>query len=299
MRYGIIFIALFSLHSAFGQRGQIEQFPKEETAIIAAHAKISRNASQEDNMRNNAALLSLLDSILHIPETFFYPFSDLPFGNVIAPDNAFRIFSWNMLHDNGEYENFAFIQLNPRGEREFKVYRLHDKRSEIRNPGNAVGNPDKWFGAGYYSIIGVKRSNEVLYTLLGWNPNNLLTQQKVIEILRFRGNSIEFGAPLLEVRGRGLQRRVIFEYSARVSMLLRFETQKRMIVFEHLAPSSPHYEGLYEHYGPDGSYDAYGYGNNRWQFYSDIDVRNPRSGFKDYLPSFLRNIFYPDRTFDY
>lgn len=292
-------VFLCCTHLSFAKKPPVVNYAKEEAAIILAHTKISRNASQEDNLRNNAALIALFDSLLSKhPDTFFYPFANLPFGNVIAPDNAFRIFSWFMLHENGEYENFAFLQTNPQSSMAYQVVQLLDMRGNIRTPGAAMCRPDFWYGACYYSIIGVKRDGETLYTLLGWNPNNMLTQQKVIEVIRFRRNAIEFGFPLIEVRGRGAQRRVIFEYSARNSMVLRFEPRMKMIVFDHLAPSNPHFEGLFEHYGPDGSYDGYKYRQGRWRFENDIDVRNPRSEFKHYLPGFIRNIFYPDRTID-
>ena len=39
-------------------------------------------------------------------------------------------------------------------------------------------------------------------------------------------------------------------------MMLRYDDKLKMIVFDHLSPSKPSYEGKYQYYGPDFSYDG-------------------------------------------
>lgn len=291
MRLSILtFFLLFSFQHLSAKK--IVDFSKEESQLISAYQKISRNNSETENIKFTADFITLFDSILKNPETFFYSFANLPFANVIAPDNSFRIYSWFLLHDNGTYENFGFLQLNPESKHTYSVFQLQDSRETIRNPFTAMCSPNKWYGACYYTIIPVKKDGEMLYTLLGWNPNTLLTQQKIIDIIRFKNGIPEFGHPIFEMRGRGVQRRIIFEYSAKNSMVLKYESKKRMIVFDHLAPSAPQYEDIFEYYGADGSIDGYTYKKNRWRFQNIVDARNPRSGFKEHLPKFLQFLFY-------
>lgn len=289
----VTFFLLFSFQYISAKK--IVDFSKEESALISAYQKISRNNSEVENLQFTSDFITLFDSILTNPETFEYPFANLPFANVVAPDNSFRIYSWFLLHESGTYENFGFVQLNPEGKRKYSVFRLEDARENMRNPHAVVCSPNKWYGACYYAIIPVKKDGETLYTLLGWNPNTLLTQQKVIDVIRFKNNIPEFGFPILEMRGKGTQRRIIFEYSAKSTMMLKFEPKKRMIVFDHLAPSAPQYEDIYEYYGPDGSIDGYKYKKNRWRFQNVVDARNSRSSFKEYLPQFLQSLLFKER----
>jgi hypothetical protein len=71
-----------------------------------------------------------------------------------------------------------------------------------------------------------------------------------------------------------MRNRVVFEYSARVSMSLRYDAAKKRIVFDHLSPAKPSFEGNYEFYGPDFSYDAFAFIDNYWVLEENIDIRN-------------------------
>jgi len=290
----LLFITFSSLNAIFAQK---VDFSKEEQVLTNIFTKISRFETEENNIKNNEKFIALMDSILHIPASFNHNFPDSLFGDVKAPDESFRIITWNMLHVNGTYENFGFIQTNPESKEDFRVERLTDKRIGLKYPQQKVLRVDKWYGANYYQIVEVKKKGRTYYTLIGWNPNNLYTQEKVIDMLFFKKGNAIFGSPMLEVKGRGSQRRVIFEYSAKNSMMLRWEKKKDMIVFDHLAPSQPRYEGIYEFYGPDFSVDGYRYKKKKWRYQNDIDVRNPRTHWTQYLRiPFIYNITHRNRN---
>jgi hypothetical protein len=57
-------------------------------------------------------------------------------------------------------------------------------------------------------------------------------------------------------------------------MSLRYDPTHKRIVFDHLSPSKPSYEGNYEFYGPDFSYDAFTFIDNTWVLVENIDIRN-------------------------
>ena len=102
----------------------------------------------------------------------------------------------------------------------------------------------------------------------------MFTSKRVIDVLYFdeQGNP-QFGAPIFD-NGKRKFSRIIFEYSAKVSMVMRYVPESDMIIFDHLSPSEPRYSNDYRFYGPDFSYDGFKFEKGRWLLYSDLDMRN-------------------------
>jgi hypothetical protein len=57
-------------------------------------------------------------------------------------------------------------------------------------------------------------------------------------------------------------------------MSLRYEEDRKRIVFDHLSPPDASLKGQTQYYGPDLSYDAYYWKKGRWQLRENIDARN-------------------------
>ena len=57
-------------------------------------------------------------------------------------------------------------------------------------------------------------------------------------------------------------------------MSLRYEKKKKMIVFDHLSPSSPSLKGKYEYYGPDFTYDGFSFKKGIWHYRKNLEMRN-------------------------
>ena len=72
-------------------------------------------------------------------------------------------------------------------------------------------------------------------------------------------------------------KRVMFEYNAKTTMTLRYNTAVSAIVFDHLAPKEDYLENQFQFYGPDLSYDAFILRRGKWNFEEEVDVQNPRS----------------------
>jgi hypothetical protein len=293
MKFFTISICLlfFSLQS-FSQ-----DFSTSEYTLSNIFLKIHRDSSETNNISNNAKFITVLDSVLKIPESFFYTFSSLKIGNVIAPDNTFRILTWNLMHENGTYENFGFLQKYDKESKKVTVYYLTDKSDVLKNQMQQVCSPDSWIGATYYMICQNKYDGQTFYSLIGWDPNNTYTQKKIIEILKFDNTGLPvFGIPIIELKGKGFQKRIIFEYSSKNTMMLRYDKRKKMIAFDHLSPSDFRYTDIYEFYGPDFSIDGYKFTKGKWRYQADIDIRNKRDKFSDYLPQRLINLFRKKET---
>jgi hypothetical protein len=239
---------------------RIEHLFERIRSVEDDHTKISLNDS----------VLILFREILPGKESFRYPFNALKYaGKLYPPDSTFRIINWNLAFSDGTYHYYGFICLE-----EGTVTELHDHSQEITHPEDTLLTPDNWYGALYYCILENRWRNRTWYTLLGIDLHNTLTTRKIIDILSFdkKGN-IHFGAPLFDM-GDSTLSRVLFEFNARVSMLLHYDEAMEMIVFDHLSPAKPAYKGIYQYYGPDSSYDGFFFFRGMWRLREDLDVRN-------------------------
>lgn len=260
-----------------------------EFNLNTIYTKITRFATEEENLKNNKIFTEMLDSVLKIPESFSYPFSSLNMGKVTAPDQTFRIFTWFMVHTNGTYETFGFLQRYFKNSNTVEVYYLEDKATTMKDPFMTNCTPKNWYGATYYDIRMDKYDGITTYYLLGWRPNDIYTQKKVIETFRFdKKDKPTFGYQTVELKGKGFKKRIIFEYSSKQTMMLRYEKKKKMYVLDHLAAAEPRYEGIYEYYGPDFSIDGYKFRQGKLHYVSDIDLHSPRTKASDYIPEKIK-----------
>ena len=236
----------------------------------------------------NTQLLNAVQSVLQVPGTFDYDFDsvqkDLSF--LRAPDNMFRIIHWDVEKSDGTYEYFGFIQskfievkkhfLHKTRTETMQLYPLIDRSFEIKNPENAVTDNKKWYGMRYYRIIPSKTKSRNYYTLLGWDGNDKLSQKKIIDVLSFDNTGVpHFGADLFNFQKK-YPKRVIFEYSSTCNMLLKYNTKKDSIVFGHLAPIESKFEGQYQYYCSDLSFDGFGFRKGKWNYGQDLNMMNER-----------------------
>lgn len=267
--------------------------------------------SSTDNERfhANEEFLTLLDEILHQPKSFKYPFDSLAkISRIVSSDKQFRIFTWFVVREDGEYEVFGCLQSKNSQTGEYEVFRLIDKADETPLPEQQRLDVSQWYGCVYYDLIENKVKDKTYYTLLGWTGHNIYTQRKVIEVLHFRGESKKptFGHTLFH-KEKGVQRKV-FEYAKDASMVLKFEKQpheiskrKRislfakqkykqitemkysdMLIYEELEPIYHGMGGLLQYYAPSGTMKAYIFEDGKWKNVDKPMPRNPKTKYDDY-----------------
>ncbi|HQI70378.1 MAG TPA: hypothetical protein PLT47_06475 [Bacteroidales bacterium] len=173
----------------------------------------------------NEKMELLLEKIFASEKYFEFPFDSLKKIAVLtAPDKKFKLLTWGIAKENGNYEFFGYLVLPENQPGIKKYFKLIDKTSEVLSPENDITDHNKWYGAIYYDIIASHYQGKKQYTLLGWKGNNTLTTKKVVEILTFRSNGTPvFGKRIFRKNNKAT--RHIFEFSARTSMLLRYESQ--------------------------------------------------------------------------
>jgi len=246
--------------------------------FVTDHSALQARIQDLGAARTDAAKDSLsgmvkrdLRTLLEADDAFTAAFDDIKLSRVDAPDGKFRLFTWNVAHDDGShvFEGVLLVQEKKRR----VVFELRDMTPAITAPGTVELGPDKWYGAVYYAVVPTWKGSKAYYTLLGWKGHSKVETRKVIEVLSFKGGQPRFGAPLFG-EGRVRRQREVFGYSFQTTMALRWDEVGKRIVLDHLSPSRQDLEGQPAFYGPDMSYDAYVWDKDHWLFQRDIDARD-------------------------
>jgi len=248
-------------------------FQAETRYINACSDSIQKFSDDSSKIFFNNTISKTLERILIKSESYSNNFDSLRhIGRVRSPDNKFRIITWNLPFADGSQENFGIIQMNPYSDSTCKIFKLQDKSKNFNGDINlARFIPENWFGALYYEIFSNKAGKQIVYTILGMHFNGFFTNKKIIESMYFDEHETPvFGRPIFEYNGQ-LQDRIVFEYSIDVKMILRFDQHLNMIIFDHLAPPSPLYNGNHKFYGPDFTFDGLKFEKNKWVYYPNVD----------------------------
>lgn len=184
--------------------------------------------------------------------------------NVELDDRTQRYGGWVAYADVESDLGYTFVMLE------------HNLDSRMEDVGRLFRH-DQWPGGLYYDGVITYDRNAPIYTLLAWDGADALTTRKKIETIEHRNGRVRFGAPIFDLP-TGLQKRVILTYGDAVQATLRNEPDMERIVFDHLAPEDASLRGQYAFYGPTLSYDGLVWRKGRWQFMSDVPVRNSKEG---------------------
>lgn len=261
-------------------------FQKQEIRLKELTNYAFRSKNEQQRIDSNKVFMDIFKQVLSYSASFDYPFDSLMQDvSILSNKNkTFRIITWNLPKNDGTHLYFGFIQQwwKKKGEKtpEYRLYELHDVSASIKsNPETYTGTHEKWFGMLYYQII----ENADYWILLGWDGNEKLVQRKFIDVLYFKKDGTPiFGKDVFKLPKKN-PRRIMFQYSSEVTMVLRYEKKKDAIVFNHLSPETedPYMKDQYQFYGPDGSFDALVKTKSKWRFVEDVDVRNPDANYSE------------------
>jgi hypothetical protein len=202
-----------------------------------------------------------------------YPWNRLNMiGIKESEDEKVKIFTWHLVIDPDHYRYFGFIQLRMKRGR-IKVFQLIDNEKKQRNLHKLEQSPQDWYGKLYYGIVTKRHKRKSYYTLLGMDFNTSRSVIKTVECMAIQRNKPQFTQEQF-FDGRDRQDRLVLEYSSQVAISVRYDPGLEMITFDHLVPFHPIYDGNFEFYGPEGSFDGLEFVNGTWVYREDIDARN-------------------------
>lgn len=197
-----------------------------QTQLQALFEDVYNAPTDNQRYHANEDAMTLLQEALAQDNSFKWQWD---FGSRVSvltsPDKKFRIFTWPVVNDEGEYECFGFVQAYSDKTELYEVCTLHDKSQDIVNRQEDILSCDNWFGAVYQELITTSHDGKTYYTLLGWSGVDNLTQRQVIEPICFKsgGSQPQFGQNLFK-KERNL-RRVVLEYTHDAMVNLHYEEQ--------------------------------------------------------------------------
>ncbi len=243
-------------------------FKREQQLKVYLNA-LRASKTPEEKDKNNAIFKSYLAETIQINGAFAYPFAELKtLGSIKSPDNTFRLFNWNIEQEDRSNKYFCFILRFDDKKKEWKTIELIDNSATMMPRTEEILDEKNWYGALYYKIIPVEKSNKTLYTILGWDGNTA-TNTKLVDVISFNGNKVKLGNPIFKMND-GLHKRLYFEHSKKAFMSLNYDEVRQRIVYDHLSPETPNLVGFYEYYVPDFSYDELYFKNNKWIVNEDV-----------------------------
>ncbi|MBL0048353.1 MAG: hypothetical protein IPP32_09705 [Bacteroidetes bacterium] len=275
MKNKLIFLLLFLwISAAFGQNVALFAY---EDSIIRMHQQVLETENDSAKLLVNTRFGALITRAATQENSINYPFDSLKSISILtASDKSFRIFNWELGLSDGNINYYGIIQTLNRKTNQYIISQLIDQSNKLKKAETMVLEPGNWYGAHYYKLIETTYKKKVVYTLLGANWSNALVRKKIIEPLQIGNDAkAKFGAAIFQTKTNGLKR-IVFNYSSEVSMSLRFDDNRKQILYDHLVPRSPELKGQYEFYGPDMSIDGLHFKKGKWQLLEDVDARNEK-----------------------
>ncbi|MBM3403862.1 MAG: hypothetical protein FJY10_03125 [Bacteroidetes bacterium] len=285
---------LLMIRTPAAGQGQLIQ---KEKLLLEMYDTILKIPSDSSRITQAAVFRDSLVAFLQLPGSFSHPFRQLKNVSMLLDSKkTFRIFTYSIPLQLGTFRYVGLIQQKRPGNP--KVCILADLGKKTSGVETKVLDSMQWYGALYYQLIEKKHDNRLIYTLLGWDGNDLNSNRKVIEILTF--NELEeplFGLPIFRGGSYDSNVRIIFEFAENAVMALRYDQQyiitsktwnaakrgydqkrKRasLIVFDRLVPLDERLPDDKRFHIPAlDAFDGFIFTGGVWEFVTGVDVRNP------------------------
>lgn len=262
--YGAFCFLLLCATPVFGQSEGLSENSKnfiksqEDTMAFLAYSLLHDSTAEARFLACRELIPALVESLKQ-PNSFEYKFNRL--GQHVSiqypADSSFRIFTWQLHISAEEYRYYGAIQLN---ESELQLFPLIDRSFEL--PEEDIQymplSPDRWYGNVVYDIQDITLENgEKYYLLYGADTYGAYRRRKLLDVLQFVDGKARFGKSIFPATpGQMARHRILLEYSAAVSVTLRYDSDLQQIMMDHLIMiEGPHGEGPV--HVPDGSYEAF------------------------------------------
>jgi hypothetical protein len=263
--------------------GQVD-FRTHEDSLKRMMNRIAAETLDSEKLSLNEQFKEYFEKVLRLQGSMAYPFDSLrTVSRLSTPDGSFRIISWYIPLSESQFDYFGFFQ-SRLTKNEIVLHELTDKALDTEEPSFAGLSHQNWYGAWYTHLIHEKHRNKDYYLLLGWRGDNALTRKRIIEPVKVMGKGRPaFGEPVFRFENNRYKR-IIFEYSAKVSMSMRYEPHiigssrrpQQVIIFDRMAPMHDFLTGHYQFYVPETNiFDGFVFEEGRWIFVKDIDAKNP------------------------
>ncbi len=192
-----------------------------------------------NRFKSDSIFTRALIQTLKQPYSYNFHYDSLTAIKILfAPDNAFKIFSWQLDLGDGTYRQRAAMQL-PTIDGALKLLPFFDNSDFIENPSRELTSRKNWIGAIYYQIVLTEFNNKKYYTLIGYDEYNLAVSRKIIEVMHFENNEPILGGdyfryPPDETYPLAPIDRFIYAYKKGSNAFIRYEPSSKRIVLSEL-----------------------------------------------------------------
>lgn len=233
-----------------------------------------RTADDSEKVLAATKLEALFSEYYEDPSHFDDELDSVPFlGQLSSSDDAVKMLCWNIAFENGALQYHCVMRHRPTKET-VAVTVFQDNESDWNHIERKPVRPNDWYGALYYNILSNRYRGKTYYTVLGWDGKDNITNRKVVDVINIQGKSVILGASIFKDDKDRPTNRLIYEYANDVSMALNYDDKEKMIIMDHLAPEDSRFEGQYQFYGPDFSYDALEFKKGEWVLLKDVFAKN-------------------------
>jgi acyl carrier protein len=206
-------------------------------------AKIQEDSTDIERYVADSLFTIQLVQILKQPFSFQYHFDSLlAIKHLVAPDSAFKIFSWQLNIGEGNYKQRAAIQMNTK-DGILKLLPFFDKSDWYEEPANEQMSRKNWMGAIYYDIVLTQFNGTNYYTLLGFDEYNTSISKKIIEVIHFENNEPVIGGnyfvfPNDVTYPKAPVERFVYAYKKGSNGYIRYDKENQRIVLSELTSIS-------------------------------------------------------------
>jgi hypothetical protein len=258
------------------QLTQAQSFSEKEKSLTALASSIQLDTVEKNRVAAVVAFIPELVEALKLKGSYNYPFDSLrSYISIInAPNNSFRIFTWQLSRDNGSYRYYGAIQKN--NLEKLELFPLLDYTDSLLAKENVkltdlTLNNNEWIGALYYNIVEKKIKKQTYYFLFGFDGNDAWSNKKLVEVLWFDNSKPMFGAPLIQVPSKDeYLHRFVMQFRKDASVSLNYNEEEKMIIIDHLIAPEERLADLQFTFLPDGSYSGYKWKKGKWQYVAKI-----------------------------
>lgn len=268
MKTIVLLAVLFVVGNLFAQEDTLLLLRERQLVDLLNDLRSAKDNTEKE--AKNKLFKQYLFETIQVKNAFEYPFTGLTtVGTVMSDDRKIRLFNWNVEQDDQSQKYYCFILRFDERKKEYVISELIDNSFMLPARPDDILEANNWYGALYYKIIPIVKGSKQMYTLLGYDANNTMSNIKLIDVLSFTGNTPKLGSPIFKTKTETLKR-VFFEHSEKAYMSLKFEAEYNRIIYDHLSPETPSMTGFYSYYVPDFSYDAFVYIKDKWILHEDV-----------------------------
>lgn len=252
----------------------MERFHIMEDSLMVTVDSMYNAFIPESRLDYSNRFIKQLLRTLKLPNSYYYPFDKLKTKiNIMYPDdNAFRIFNWEIVPSQINRRYYAAIQMPAE---QLKLFPLIDCTSELgKDAQDSSLTNTRWYGAYYYRILTRDAGGRKVYTMLGLNASNPLSNKKIIDPMEITEKGVVFGLPIFDFSGGKMPVnsnicRYILEYKKDAEVSMNWDDDKKMIYFDHLVSqvNDPYRKYTFV---PSGEMDGFKWDNDKWVFQSNI-----------------------------